>query len=747
MGTAKTYTSLSADAVKPEVFLYKQSPGSDEPSYGEGHREPRLHVETVTWRTGGAISTASIVMSLDDQTWKSGTARVLAENYRNVATEDDIVVVALPYVNGTSLQNYALFIGFLADPVLIIKSAQEVVQFTAYALEKRLTDIHVSGQTVRSPARDQQVIAGTVDWATTFAEIGGKGGDDDTIAPTKDTIGIHEPLIFNPGGKPNASIPHMGGVYTGGFETDGTTPAARWINLFEGVGRTLGGVSQTKRWMLDDAINYLLWVYNPDEIFIKNPDGDYLYNLCGQVELNNVDLRSSTDLMSVLQAVFKGTDYAFGFRLNPGASSTFSPGDSMTNDAGASPAVPLLVWKKGEGPIVDLTMPKITDSSGTEKDVTDLAGADTAAITIKRRTVDAYNKVVVIGDYKYFQHYWRWYSDDLQNAESDMIAAWIHNQSLLDGYFDPNGELDSDKEDSFAARYNRSGTLHPGYIDDFRAFALNETGEYYADPMLYNMGTALLIPHKYRYDWSLLFGNDRWYAHRRRFYKTVEKTRAKATEYYEPELRLSFDDGGHWFTTRAFEVLKDECKIRITANDLNGFKDKATEESTGEDGLSYIQALQQSKLWLLLKAAVHTDERVQATHIVPEQGVTRFARTRQHHDQAYKWQDFYGNPTAAVKDITRIDTKDHTAKAMLKATELGEVLRSGQADCNPVLPGINMQYFPGQRVRRVKGRLIPLHINRFGTDIYPEIVGVKWMFGRGQKPQHQTVLELDMSTG
>jgi len=51
------------------------------------------------------------------------------------------------------------------------------------------------------------------------------------------------------------------------------------------------------------------------------------------------------------------------------------------------------------------------------------------------------------------------------------------------------------------------------------------------------------------------------------------------------------------------------------------------------------------------------------------------------------------------------------------------------------------------RITKVNGRNIDLGIPGVNGTVYPQVIGVKYVFGRGSKPQHSTTLELDVSRG
>ena len=94
--------------------------------------------------------------------------------------------------------------------------------------------------------------------------------------------------------------------------------------------------------------------------------------------------------------------------------------------------------------------------------------------------------------------------------------------------------------------------------DVFRKWVLNEAGDYSGEP--YNRGAA--------YDYSGVFGNENYNAHRRRFYPCLSaNVMGKSLGYY---LEISYDGGDTWQEyAGAFDHLLDECGVYLNSSQMD----------------------------------------------------------------------------------------------------------------------------------------------------------------------------------
>lgn len=322
MPTIQVHSDLSRDAVKPAVFLFRQEAIASTVTYKSAVMEPRLQVQEVHIKAGGDISTAKIRLNLEDwNNWSAGNpGRTLAENYSEIAAVDDVVYIGLPYTHiykndqgvelnkPPSVRYGPMFVGFLADPKFKIGPKAESVEFTVYGLENRLNDRPVGGRTMRLSEHDAEVM--TFPLTAQYTLVGWVGGREQPANDVGDTVAVDLPLIFNPDGKPNATT-FSAKVVLLNPSSQTATVRSPDFPVFEAVERMGTAETTAKLWTLADAVNYLLWCYNPDESYVKNPNAKVVQAWMGSVPISNVDLRGTDRLLPALRRLLAGTEFTF----------------------------------------------------------------------------------------------------------------------------------------------------------------------------------------------------------------------------------------------------------------------------------------------------------------------------------------------------------------------------------------------------------------------------------------------------
>jgi hypothetical protein len=749
MGTISHTNDLMLDAAAPVVWIYRQDPGGDSwPIYSDGVPENRLQVKSVRHRCGGAVSSAQIELNLEDwSTWADGKPKVTKpEDYEEIAKVDDLILVTIPVVAGRKIEYYTIFMGTLSNPTVSIGSDSVGVQFMAFGLEQRLDDFYVAGRTCPSKvASDIGILS--------LGNIGGYDNESYAVLTfMDDTIGVDLPLIFNENGVGNRSM-RKASLTSPGEDAENPVTEVE-IYLFEGAANIDIGedrrVTDSAYWTLSDAILYILWCYNMAGVYVKNPTQDELDGVFGDARIGEVNLSGCHTITECLLTLLRGTPYTFAT-----TTTVIDENDELVTDPGelstAQIRARLYFWNRHTGPLTQLQIPDPDNDT-----ILTAFGADTTDLKMTRRTDQAAYTVTVQGDYKYHQGEFQWRS--AYPSDWDFITAWKDDDGNISDYFEDDPglgvKLITAKQAEFLERYTGGTPANLPYSDVFRSFALNETGEYYThtttlpeDPEdsvvtapRYNQGLVMNSPHEKMYDFSFLFGHSHFVARRRSFLQTIEpKGGDISSGYYPPMLFLSFDNGVHWIQQTQVKWSKDECKFRITTNDLTKI------ENPDFPGVNYLQAFFSQTLRLRVVAGIQDDQAVRATSPPSGGTVTRFKKLGYRAEKGIKYQDA-AIAQRVVSGGAVVET-DHSELAMTKATVAQLMKQGGLLECNPILLGINMQYRPGMRITGVGGRDIDFGVAGVDGTVYPQVVGVKYVFGRGSKPKHSTTLELDISRG
>ena len=737
MGTVSHANNLMTEACAPKVFISRQDEAgsNSQPTYSESVADERLQVVQIRHRCGGKISTAIIELNLEDwNTWEDGKPTVTRpENYSKIAKVDDLIEVAIPLSYQNKTQYYTLFMGILANPSVKIKGSSVSVSFTAFGVEQRLDDYYVAGRTcLRNPV----VVSNT-------PLLGDIGGHENWSG--SDTVGIDLPLIFNEGGLPNRDFTVARITKPNDdpdAEAEGDSPFAEpepitcaEVYVFSsGATRDTGQdrlVSGAEYWSLSQAIAYIIWCYSYASAsgYVTLPTPGELDGVFGDREIGEVNLSGCHTVTECLLTLLRGTPFSFA------VTTTSMPAR-------------LYFWDRHTGPLTCLQMPDPDNDT-----VLTAFGANTTEFSMVKRTDQAYNTVTVQGDYKYHQGEFQWRS--AYPSDWDFITAWKHSDANIADYMETNESLGTvvitAKQAEFAERFIQGGANYLQYADCFRTFALNETGEYtpirgelslsdwYYTPV-YNQAVVMNSPHVHKYDFSALFGHNHYMARRRTFLQTIEPIDGDVNNaHYPPMLFISCDNGVTEEQVTKVEWSKDECKFTITTPDLQKLF------SNDDNTVNYIQAFFLQTLRIRVVACIQDDQAVKATSPASGATVTRFHKTGYRQDKSIKFQDAF--PVQRVNTGGDVTEVDHSSLAMAVATSAQRMRQGGLLECNPVLLGINLQYRPGMRITKVNGRNIDLGTPGVNGTVYPQVIGVKYVFGRGTKPQHSTTLELDVSRG
>ena len=292
--------------------------------------------------------------------------------------------------------------------------------------------------------------------------------------------------------------------------------------------------TQARLWDCADVIRYLLCEYLPVGQLLV-PDESRLRAIAGDEAVRDLDVTGT----SLLDALTKCCQQAgLEFKLVPRLSE---------NERGQG----IVFYRKGTGRSIELNLQSTGGRLSVSKtNIWKAASKKESPVT---------HRYVGQGDYKVFE------------ATFDLVKGW-HWQ---------DEDVDYEKF---------SPSTNPEFHevrDVWRKWCLNETGEYTSPPFIQTPA----------YDFTRIFGTDKYAHHRRRFWPAIScDSQGRSLGYF---LEVSYDDGGHWRQyMHAFDNLLDECGIWLASDKL--------------DIQTWIAALK-GVLRFRLTASVVSDERLSCT--------------------------------------------------------------------------------------------------------------------------------------
>jgi len=652
-----------------------------------------------------------------------GPTAIRMEQYRQYVEVDDYLEILLVDQDNRGRGYYSvLFGGFAANPALAADgNTGERVQITVAGNEERLNDSVVAGRVVRTPVHDAQVLAGVPEEATGLVAATVVGSNTTTV---------DRPLIFNPGGLPNATAQKAAVTRANAkwvATDDEGQPVWRTavIRLFEDDRREHTRATAVY-WTLGEAVKYLLYLYN-DELDVAAPDPEVIDAVFGDEPIMNVDLTGTRPLYSeCLVKLLAGTRFSFTTSENR-----------------------LVFWDKDRGRGVATMYLEGPGAAITTADYTNVT-----AVLLTRNTLAGFNEVTVAGDYRYYQAMFEFDSNDLDALTGgDLIMAWRYQTAGLGDYF-AAGEFiaigaenggDAEKTEQFEKRHVVGGEdfNYGGMGYCFRKFALNERGDYGPEYGRFAGAARTGITNETAtgYDFYAIFGHTNYQVRRRRFYQTIERLDNNQNEHFNPRLEVSFDSGISWQWMNEFRVCEQECGIVITANDLREVRQTVAgdDTATAATRTNWMAALYNKTLRLRLYACVADDTRMAATAAKQDNAASRFTKRYVAIDpESYKKRSLVAGSENLIGD-GGVDERDDTAEAARAARQMRNVLQDGVLEGRPVVAGLALAFEPGMKVTTIGGRQISLMTSRVQAERYPTVVAVEFDL-RGE---HTTRLELD----
>jgi hypothetical protein len=264
--------------------------------------------------------------------------------------------------------------------------------------------------------------------------------------------------------------------------------------------------SGARFWNCADVIRYLLCEYVPKGQ-LSSPDQQRLRAIAGDESVRELDVTGKSLLDAIgLCCEQAGLEFKFVPRLGENG-----------------PQQAIVFYRKGKGRSVELNLQQAgTRLSVSKTNIWKARGRQNFWPVTHRHTGE--------GDYRVFE------------ATFNLVKGW----RWLDE------DIDYEK---FSPATNPE--FHK-VRDVWRKWCLNETGEYTGEP--FNQGPA--------YDFSPVFGSDKYVHRRRRFWPALScDSQRRSLGYF---LEYSVDDGVHWGQyPYAFENLLDECGIWLSSSRLD----------------------------------------------------------------------------------------------------------------------------------------------------------------------------------
>ncbi|GAC1463677.1 MAG: hypothetical protein NVSMB9_01410 [Isosphaeraceae bacterium] len=614
----------------------------------------------------------------------------------HVVKNDERLVVLKYNPDGTS---DPIFDGFAQVPELSLTPSHELVTFVAYGVAIREWDTPLGGALMRN-------------------------ADDPTSVKDVET---DLPTFFNPEGQPNATPENADARDKSGktFPTFLDNLVARSPDL-------------RRKWTLPMAARYLCYHQNPDETYVKNPDGRLLDTLLDSRSPNSgvsMNLSSSSSyksepiFVSDFLATGKPWPLALHELLEPNG---FGMVFRLEMDEKGDPLTRLDVFRRQDGsPSSYKDLYLQLPGQALDPSQTNLAQARLA------RDIGAVANV---------------YKVDTRSVRYE--ASFV----LAPGFtVAPTDAIDASTIKSF----ERSAPSFRSNRDRYRLYVFDETGEGH-----WNFGLTSLtqdIPSLKK-----LFVDDKGmafpYVKRRRIpagelftldanQKPLKARLAISTDYKGSSPGL-WDGTGTWQTVvGGFDLVRDRLGIWINVPNPNGWNIgmPATAGMPYPTGIVRgveDQANQSAAHFLLrLTCVVEGDQSLNATAGQRPSSTTSFAITRRIDASNRYFKQIVTSGSefnlTAVPVVSRDDTKAARAEASARrlAGESGEVAGSA------TIPRFTSAYQIGDKIRSIQGRNLSLRTNAGAPseegEVFPSVVAVSWDF----EGKQQTMLQLSDQRG
>ncbi len=671
------------------VGVYRYRPGASRPF----ELLPNVRVVEIQHREGPFPGHARFRYVFDDRNDESGPtsfqdALGVGVDLPGVVQNDERLV-ALTFLADGSQE--ILFDGFAQVPELNLAPDREVVTFLAFGVAIRAWDAPIAGALMRD------------------ADDPSTGEDVFTSLPTH----------FNPAGRPNASPEGA----------DAVDPSERTYPTFLDP-LVVREPDVRRHWTVAMASRYLCYGYNPDETFVRNPDGDLIDALLdSRIPRPGADFspddpdtyESEPLLVADYPATGKPWPVALAEILEPHG---FGLSFQLATRPDGHPETQLQLFRRQDG------------SPGSYKELLlqprgsqlDPSQSNLAEAHVARDVSGVANVIAVHGRPT------RYEASFVLAPGFPIAAADAANSAALRA-FDRNSDDFAREKSAF-----------------YRLYVLDETGEGHWD---FNTSSLLHTPTRlgdlFRDDEP---SNDPDYVFRRRppigELFTLDANRiplraklAISVDYQGSQPGL-WDGTGTWQTVEGgFELLRDRLGIWIAVPNPNGWNIQASPVAGAPFPSGIVKGVEDQALAggrrfaLRLTCVVESDRGIEAVAGRRASSPTTFevirridARDRYARHIIAPRSEF--NPGNRPK-IARDDADDAFAEAaaIRLASEAGAV--AGRA----TIPRFTMAYRVGDKVRAIRGRGLSLRTNAGAPeeegDVFPTIVGRTWTFDDAQR--------------
>ncbi len=614
-----------------------------------------------------------------------------------VVANDDRLVVLTFNPDGSP---QVLFDGFAQVPELGLASDREMVTFVAFGVAIREWDTPIGGALMR---------------------------DADAPATVSDA-GTDLVTQFNPGGRPNATPEGADATDNSGnsYPTFLDPLVAREPDL-------------RRSWTLPMAVRYLCYRHNPDQVFVKNPDG------------------------SLLDATLDSRPPDSGGGLPPGGPGSYQSNPLVAPDTPATgKAWPAVVRDLLEPNGFGMAFRVATDDAGNPSTTLDIfRRQDGSASTYKDLFLQPRGSALDPARSNLAEAHLSRDMGGVANAvtvESELVryeASFI----LAPGF--PITPGDAVGYSALAAFDRNSVDFSKGNHDAYRLYVFDETGEGHWD-----LATSTLSRKVPTLDG--LFGREDdpagGYVKRRRVaigelftldpnQKPLTARLSISTDYAGKQPGL-WDGSGTWQAVGGgFELLKDRLGIWINAANPNSWNIQASRVPGAPYPAGVVkgvedQAIATAKHFALrLTCVVEGDHLLGATAERRSSSPTAYTITRR-----VDARDRYAKHVVAAGSefnagsrplVVRDDSLDALAEANARRTagEAGEVAGA------VTIPRFTQAYRIGDRIRSIQGRGLSLRTNAGAPteegEVFPAVVGLTWDFDGRQ----QTTLQLSDQRG
>lgn len=584
-----------------------------------------------------------------------------------------------------------LFDGFAQVPELNLGPDREAVTFLAFGVAIRAWDIPIAGALVRD------------------ADDPAAGEDVFTALPTH----------FNPAGRPNATP----------VGADAVDDAGRAYPTFLDP-LVVRSPEVRRHWTVAMAARYLCYGYNPDESYIKNPDGDRIDALLDS-RVPRPDDPDAYDSEPLLVADYPATGKPWPVALAEILGSHgFGMQFRLITRPDGHPETHLELFRRQDG------------SPGSYKELLlqprgaqlDPSQSNLAEAQIARDLSGVANVIAVDGR--------------LDRYEASFVLA-------------PGFSINpADAANSAAIRaFDRNAGDRAA---PYRLYVFDETGEGHWD---FNTSSLLHNPTFL----GALFkddnaGNDPDYVFRRRppigelFSLDANRIplRAKlaiSVDYQGPQPGL-WDGTGTWQTVEGgFELLRDRLGIWISVPNPNGWNIQGSPVAGAPFPSGVVKGVEDQALpggrrfSLRLTCVIEADRGVEAVAGRRGSSPTQYEVLRRV-DARDRYMRNIIAPTSEFNTTNQpVVTRDDSPDAMAEAQAIRLANEAGEVAGRAIIPRFTMAYGVGDKVRAIRGRDLSFRTNAGSPEdeaaVFPTIVGLSWTFDDAQR----TVLQLSDQRG